>query len=259
VKFAFAGDRVVAVRCLEHVISTGARPEALLVSDPERATHAEELITLCDHLPPSRILVGPTFRSPAAMELLCSLCLDFLIGVHFPYLLPREVLEMPTVGVTNLHPAFLPFNRGWHTPSWALLDGTPIGATLHFMDEGIDTGDIIHQRQLYPTPADTAHTLYGRIMALEVEVFREAWPSLVAGTFSRLPQDPTAGTFHVRNDLGHGDVQRIDPDLPVVAGDLLQKLKALTTNRTSEAAFFEMEGKRYRVQVKITAETEAHE
>ena len=75
------------------------------------------------------------------------LSLDYIICVHFPYIVPREILSIPKYGVTNLHPAYLPYNLGWHTPSWAILENTPIGATLHYMDECVDTGDIIHQKK----------------------------------------------------------------------------------------------------------------
>lgn len=253
-RFAFAGDRDIAVRVLDHLLGLGARPLALMVTEPGRASHADELVARCAHLDPSMIFRGREFREPRGMAALRELQLDLVVGVHFPYLVPPEVLEIPRTGVLNLHPAYLPYNRGWHTPSWAILEGTPVGATLHFMDAGVDTGDIVHQRELAVSPADTANTLYARLKELELQVFVEAWPGLAGGGFRRLPQPPDGGTAHKRADLLTPAVQRIDLEAPATAGELLRKLRALTTSHPGEAAYYEMNGMRYRVQVTIHPE-----
>ena len=93
--------------------------------------------------------------------------------MHFPYLLRRPVLDTARAGVLNLHPSYLPYNRGWHTPTWAILDGTPAGASLHYIDESLDTGDLVCQKQAEIDPSDTAHTLYAKLKVLEVQVFTE--------------------------------------------------------------------------------------
>lgn len=253
-RIGYAGDRDVAVRVLEFIIGQGVSPITLLVPTPSRATHVSELLSLCSYLDPSTILVGPAFREPRGIELLQRLKLDYVICVHFPYIFPWPVLEIPRHGVLNLHPAFLPYNRGWHTPSWAILEGTPYGASLHFMSEEVDIGDIVHQRELKVSPNDTAHSLYQRVKELEFQVFCEAWPALVSGTYVRRPQDPESGAIHRGKDLFAPSVQEIRLDTQVRAGELIDRLRALTTNRLDEAAYFEINGKRYRIQVTIVEE-----
>jgi len=250
-RFAFAGDRQIAVECLGFLVESDAMPEALLVSSPDRATHAGALREL-SALDADRVLVGRQFREPDGIELLRSLDLDYVIGVHFPYIVPQAVLALPRIGIINLHPAFLPYNRGWHTPSWAILDGTPIGATLHFMDSGVDTGDIVAQEEIEVRPDDTAHSLYGRVLELEVELFKRTWPLLASGNPPRSPQSPGAGTRHDRSELSKNEIRRIDPEESVPAGVTIRTLRALTTNDVDEAAYFELDGRRYRVQVMIT-------
>lgn len=258
VRYVFAGDRAIAVRVLEWLVKQrGERPLALLVSDPSRASHADALRALCPWLPDERVLAGKDFRTPAGLKLLRSLDVDYVVGVHFPYIVPPEVLELPRIGVLNLHPAALPWNRGWHTPSWAILDGTPAGATLHFMDAGLDTGDIVRQETIDVSPADTAHTLYGRILDLELDVFRAAWPDLAARRAVRIPQPAGTGSEHRRNDLMSDQVRRIDLAAPTTADALLRRLRALTTSDASEAAWFEADGRRYAVRVEITPHDEA--
>lgn len=251
-RIAFAGDRDLAVWVLEYLLVRDVKPLALLTSSPGRASHADELRSLCAYLDDDHILVGNDFREEVGIALLGRLELDYIVGVHFPYIVPETVLTIPTIGVLNLHPAYLPYNRGWHTPSWGILEGTPVGATLHFMDQGIDTGDIIHRKRIEVSPGETAHSLYQKLKKLELVTFKEAWPSIEQGDYTRQRQDPEAGTIHKRSDLYSPEIQEIDLDEPLEPRLLLKQLRALTTDRVDEAAYFTINGKRYRVQVKIT-------
>lgn len=253
-RIAFAGDRDIAVWVLRFLRKQGVEPYALMISAPGRASHASDLVELYQHLDDEHILVGDRFRSDEGIALLRALELDYIVSVHFPYIVPEAVLALPRVGVLNLHPAYLPFNRGWHTPSWAILEGTPAGATLHFMDKGIDTGAIVHRKQLEVSPGDTADTLYTKLKQLEFEVFREGWQTIERGTYRCEAQDPKAGTTHKRDDLLTPEIQLIDLDEIVDAGSFLRRLRALTTNRVDEAAYFVKDGKRYRVQITIHEE-----
>lgn len=245
----YAGDRQVSVWVLRFIIEQGVKPSALMIPDESRATHAQDLVGLCNYLDNSQILKGNQFRTEHGISLLKQLNAEYIICVHFPYIIPKEVLRIPKHGVINLHPAYLPYNRGWHTPSWAIWDETPYGATLHFIDEGIDTGDIIHQKEMQILPDDTADTLYKRVMKLEFEVFKDAWPSLMSGTYSRKPQSHKQGSAHKKTDLK--SLQLIDLNKQVKAGDLIRLLRALTTNAMEESTYFEVSGKRYRMQLHI--------
>jgi len=250
-RFAFAGDRDVAVEVLTSLIGAGYRPEALMVSDPARASHAGELRDLCGDLAPYHVFTGTEFRSESARETLADLHLDLVVAVHFPYLVPAEALDLARLGWINLHPAYLPYNRGWHTPSWAILDGTPIGATIHFMDSGIDTGDIVARAEVPVQLHDTADSLYHKVKQEEVRLFEREWPRIVSGTFERLAQGPDEGSLHRRSDLFDPDIQRLDLDASRCVGEVLRQLSALTTSDPSEAAYFESAGGRFRVQLLI--------
>ncbi|MEA2461334.1 MAG: dTDP-4-amino-4,6-dideoxyglucose formyltransferase, partial [Actinomycetota bacterium] len=203
----------------------------------------------------SLVFRGPEFRDEGSMQALLELELDYIICVHFPYIVPQDVLEIPRVGVTNLHPALLPYNRGWHTPTWAILDDTPYGATLHFMSAAVDEGDVILQEPLAVSPGDTADDLYRRALRLEEEVFAAAWPLLVSKDPPRRPQDAGVATAHRPADLTDSGIQKIDLSQETTAEDLVRRLRAMTTNNVEEAAYFEVDGKKYRLQLHITEES----
>ena len=250
-RIAFAGDRNISVSVLKFMLSKNVSPLALIVPDEERASHSEQLITSCSFLASKHIMRGSSFKTAEGIAVLRELDLDYIICIHFPYIIPEPVLSIPRYGVINLHPAFLPFNRGWHTPSWSIFEDTPIGATLHFMDEGIDTGDIICQESLSKRPDDTAHSLYKKVNMLELKIFKKCWPEIATGSYKRKRQDRTEGTVHEREELFSKSIQEIDLDIPVEPRRFIRKLRALTTNQIEEAAYFKYGNKRYRVQIII--------
>ena len=221
-----------------------------MVSGEARASHDRELIALCPHLGVSEILRGNEFRRENGTGKLAALKPDYIICVHFPYIFPAAVIAIPGGGVLNLHPAYLPYNRGWHTATWAIWDGTPFGATLHFMSEKIDAGDIICQKRLAVLPDDTADNLSRRVKKLELEVFQEAWPQITAGAFCRRPQAEGEATAHRKGDIGL--VQLIDRDEELKAGDLIRRLRALTTSNSKESAYFWDGEWKYRLRLQIT-------
>jgi methionyl-tRNA formyltransferase len=153
---------------------------------------------------------------------------------------------MPKVGVLNLHPAFLPYNKGWHTPSWAIIDNSPYGATLHFMSDALDEGDIIHQKKLEVSFSDTANTLYKKALKLEKEVFYEAYEDLLSLNPKRIKQIGI-GSSHLKNDLKY--LQEIDLNTNVNILEFINKLRALTTNNINEAATITIEGKKIALQI----------
>ncbi len=125
---------------------------------------------------------------------------EFWLSVHWDQIWRREQLKTPRVGCVNLHNSYLPWNRGAHACTWAIIDRTPAGATMHWMDEGIDTGDVLYQEPLSIFENETAHQLYQRTMEIELKVFRVGMELLLAGNYRRTPQ-PKGGTLHYKRDF----------------------------------------------------------
>jgi methionyl-tRNA formyltransferase len=256
-RIAYAGDRDISVEVLNFILEQGIRPMALLVPSSKRATHAEELIELCPFLEEEMIFRGTSFRKDENVEKLGALDLDYIMSIHFPYIYPKSVLDIARHGVLNLHPAYLPYNRGWHTPTWAIYEGTPYGGTLHFMEEALDSGEIVHRKKLEVRPHDTANTLYRRVKQLEIEVFKEAWEGLADFSYQRNAQEEEIATAHNKKEIE--SIREIDLDGESTPRELIRKLRALTTDRISEAAWFSEGGRKYMVQVSISPEENAGE
>jgi len=247
-RLIYAANRWIGVRGLDALREHGWTPVGLLVPEGPITDHVGDLVRDCPETPVLRV---SELQSNEGFARLRDLAPDYLLSVHYPHILPPEVRALPRIGALNLYPALLPWNRGTDTPSWAILEGTPYGATLHWMADAPDAGDIALQRPLEVRPDDTADSLYARVLDLEIELLREAVPLLASRSLGRTPQS-LDGTLHRKGDLA--DARRLDLGRTMSVARVLDQLRALTTSRPEEAAFFEIGDARYRVRVEIERE-----
>ncbi len=136
---------------------------------------------------------------------------DFVVSYGYKHMVAANVLARFDGRAVNLHISHLPWNRGYYPNLWSFLEGTPKGVTIHHMDEGIDTGDIIAQRRtVFPDrDTETLASTY-EILRRDIEaLFRETWPAIRDGRAPRFHQEPTEGNHHFKREA-----ERIWPLLP---------------------------------------------
>jgi folate-dependent phosphoribosylglycinamide formyltransferase PurN len=104
-------------------------------------------------------------------------------------ILRKQLLEVPPLGVLNVHLGLLPEIRGMSSPEWSLLTEIPVGITIHYIDAGIDTGPIL-QRYEFPEAArcESLNDLRNRLIAFGVEKLAEVVAGLDQGAISAKPQ-----------------------------------------------------------------------
>ena len=135
-------------------------------------------------------------RDPQAIEQLRALQPDLIIVVAYGQILPRSVLEIPPRGCVNVHTSLLPRWRGAAPIQYALLHGdAETGVTTMFMDEQMDTGDIIlqHPEPIYPN--DTSATLHDRLAQLGARLLVETVRLITTDRAPRLKQDESRATY----------------------------------------------------------------
>lgn len=248
-KYGFAGNRDISVNILLFLIEQGYRPSFLIISKKlDNSIHQNKLLSI-SNLSSEDLYYIEDINQIYQNNPLNNYMVDYIFGIHFPFIINSPVLEAPNIGFLNLHPAYLPFNKGWHTPTWAILDNSKYGATLHFMTEDLDAGDIVAQKEVMIKPYYTANQLYQLVLDAEENLFKEALPQLLTLNPSRLKQR-SQGTSHVKNDLKK--TQEIDLSKKLYPLELIDKLRALTTSSLEEAAYFEIDGNRYSIQINIT-------
>jgi methionyl-tRNA formyltransferase len=103
-------------------------------------------------------------------------------------ILRRPLLRVPRLGVLNAHLGLLPEIRGMSSPEWSVLNNVPAGVTIHFIDEGIDTGPVLQRYELPDPCGPSLSDLRDRLIALGVEKMAEVVGALDRGTMSAKPQ-----------------------------------------------------------------------
>lgn len=138
------------------------------------------------HLP---ILQPRKIREQEAVDALRAWNPDVIVVVAFGQILTKEVLEIPPMGCINVHASLLPKYRGAAPIQYAVLDGLEVtGVTTMFMDEGLDTGDILLQQIIPLEPKETGGSLFDKMSAVGADLLIQTLRELEAGTLVRKPQ-----------------------------------------------------------------------
>lgn len=179
-------------------------------------------------------------RDPGAVQRIRTAGPDVLVVVAFGQLVPKALLDLPPRGCVNLHPSLLPRHRGAAPVAAALLAGDrETGVTTMYLDEGLDTGDIILQRATPIGPEEDRPALEARLARLGAELLVETLDRIEAGNAPRIPQDEARATYTPRLTRSDGEVVWDEP------ADLLQnRVRALNP---WPGAFTWWQGKRVRI------------
>lgn len=203
----------VGVRCLKALVS--ARVEIPLVvtvaDDPkENRWYASVAATAADY---GLACVAPASAALPELEArLRALAPDFLFSFYYRSLLPAGLLSSARRGALNMHGSLLPKYRGRAPVNWAILKGeSETGATLHYMVEKADAGDIVDQLAVPILVDDEAREVFAKVTVAAETILARSLPKLIAGTAERRPQPILAGQYFGRRTPEDG---RIDWSRP---------------------------------------------
>lgn len=121
---------------------------------------------------------------------------DLFLAAGYAIILEEDILDLPKLFAVNFHASLLPDYRGKHPVFWALRNGERwSGMTVHVMDPGIDTGDIIYQRKIRTHQDDSVATLYKRIMDKSIDLVGRLIADAERDSIPRQPQPVHAGSY----------------------------------------------------------------
>ena len=197
------GNKVVACayhnvgyRCLEELLNQGADIRLIFTHEdsPTEQIWFASVRELADrHAIP---YITSDINLPENVDKVRELAPDFLLSFYYRNMIKPVVLEIPKKGALNLHGSYLPKYRGRVPINWAVINGeTETGATLHYMVEKPDAGDIVDQEKVAIAFTDTAHDVFGKVTEAAVTVLARTWPRLCNGTAQRIPMDLAAGNY----------------------------------------------------------------
>jgi methionyl-tRNA formyltransferase len=125
---------------------------------------------------------SPSRISKAIVDEIIDLKPDLIISAYYRKIFPKELINIARLGIINIHPSVLPNYRGPVPTAWAILNGeNEFGITIHQVDSGIDTGNILVQKKYNISDDETGYELYLRAMSLGAKLFIENFDDIVAG------------------------------------------------------------------------------
>ena len=136
---------------------------------------------------------------------------DLIVSCAYGQIIPKEILDCPKLGCINVHGSLLPKLRGGAPIHHAIIDGyDETGITIMYMDEAMDSGDIISQRSIKIEDSDTVGILWDKMSLLGRDLLLETLPSIIDGTNERIKQDENLVTFglNIKREEEHIDFNK---------------------------------------------------
>lgn len=194
------GTPQFAVPTLEAVIREGHQVVAVY-TQPDRpkgrgqqlAASPVKLSALAHGIPvhqPERV------RRPEVVAELASMQADAMVVVGYGQIIPQSIIDLPPLGIINVHASLLPKYRGAGPIQWAIANGESVtGVTTMRIDAGLDTGDMLLKRETPIDPNETAIELGSRLAVIGAELLVETLPGLSSGAIVPVPQDNTQASL----------------------------------------------------------------
>lgn len=252
IQFAFFGGEPLAVPTLKKLHAAGLVPQ-LIVTNPDRPSGRGKALTP----PPAKMWAGThgilvlqpaSLKDPNAVQSLMDRSWDVFVVVAYNAILPKPLLEHPKCGTLNVHPSLLPALRGPSPIRSAILgDMRETGVSVMHMDEQMDHGPIVAQKQVSIAPEDSP--MRGRALdALLADeggaLLAETLPAYVNGECTETPQDHTQATYTKKFTKEAGELD--------LASDPYQNYLKFCAFDGSPGTFFFAEKAGRHIRVKIT-------
>jgi methionyl-tRNA formyltransferase len=186
----------VGVRCTQVLVRQGVDVK-LIVTHEDDPTESRWYASLAEFATAHGLpAIMPTRADDKLLYRLHALAPDFLFSFYYRQLLPTALLATARRGALNMHGSLLPHFRGRAPVNWAVLRGaTETGATLHYMVERADAGDIVDRQAVPILENDTALEVFVRVAGAAQTILERSLPRLIAGTADRIPQDLAQGEY----------------------------------------------------------------
>ena len=210
-RIVFIGTGEIGVPTLQALLNSEHELVAV-VTQPDKPVGREQRI----EPPPIKKAIAKTripilqpakIKDAKTIEEIRGLTPDVIVVVAYGQILPRDVLEIPRLACLNLHASLLPRWRGAAPIQAAIAAGDfETGITVMYMDEGLDTGDILLQRGVEIMPNDTGGSLHDRLAQIAPDSLLESLRLLALGKAPRIPQDDTRATYVPKLKREHGQI-----------------------------------------------------
>ena len=215
-KVVVCAYHTVGYRCIQELLRQGARIEAIFTHEdsPNEEIWFESVRGLAEQngIP----CLTSDISLPENLERVQALAPDFIFSFYYRNMIKSAVLEIPRLGALNLHGSYLPKYRGRVPVNWAVINGeSETGATLHYMVEKPDAGDIVDQERVEIAFTDTAQDVFHNVTQAAMKVIARSWPLLKDGKAGRMAMDLSGGSYFGGRKPADGQIDWTKPAIEI--------------------------------------------
>lgn len=219
-RIVFMGTPEIAVPSLDRLVNS-QHEVCAVVTQPDRpkgrgkklAFSPVKEFAVANNL---EVLQPEKTTDPAFMDRMKEIKPDLIVVIAFGQILKKELLDLPKFACINVHVSLLPKYRGAAPINWAIINGEEkTGVTIMYMDQGLDTGDIISSKEFELDNEITAGQLHDIMMVEGADLLMKTIKDIEEGTNSRVKQDHSKFTYAPMMDknLGHLDFNKTAQEL----------------------------------------------
>ena len=162
---------------------------------------------------------------------------EMVISLHCKQIFPATLTAQ--VFCVNVHPGYLPLNRGWYPHVFAIINDIDTGATIHEMTTSIDKGPIIAREKVKQHAWDTSKSLYDRIIEKELEMIEEHLPEIISGRYNSFWPDNEDSHYFSKQD--YEDLKNVELNKIASQGKVIDYLRAMSHDDYKNAYFLDPE------------------
>jgi methionyl-tRNA formyltransferase len=213
----FIGTGEIGVPTLQALLRSDEHQLAAIVTQPDKPVGRDQRIKP----PPIKkalagrkipVLQPARIKDRHSIEEISALSPEVIVVMAYGQILPQGILETPRVACLNLHASLLPRHRGAAPIQAAIASGdSETGITVMYMDEGLDTGDILLQRKIDILPTDTAGSLHDRLAQIAPDALLESLQLLAREIAPRVPQNNAPATYAPKLNRDDGKIDWAEP------------------------------------------------
>ena len=187
----------VGVRCLRVLLARGVDvPLVITHEDAPGEIIWFESVARMARARGIPVITHPDPNVSAVVDQVAACRADFIFSFYYRQMLKASLLALAPRGALNMHGSLLPKYRGRAPVNWAIIRGeTETGATLHYMVDKPDAGDIVAQTAVPILPDDTAREVFDKVTLAAETTLDRVLPALIAGSAPRTPQDPRDASY----------------------------------------------------------------
>jgi len=240
-------DGFIGAQILKHLVSLNENIIGIAVQ-PERVRNNFDEIKKYSKLKNEKISTVGNKPDKNFADYLNKICPDIILVVSWPFILRENIFLIPKRGCVNFHMSFLPFNRGKKPNVWPIIEGTPAGVSIHYINSGIDSGKILFRKKIDVEIIDTAKTLFDKQLIASIILFKESWLKIKNNSINAIDNILSEGTFHF--DKEFQKLEEINLDKQCYPLELINQLRAKTF-APHEGAYFIHNGRKVFIRIEL--------